>query len=201
MAEYMKDSKGRLVPVNNVKVTDKLRDDVVNNLVAAAKLEQEGLKAFKKSSYEDVHAFVGLVAAEHDVKFGGLKGNISLLSFDGCRKVNVAISENITFDESLQVAKDKLDDLLLEWSNGANENIRIIIMDAFKVDQEGKISVTRLLELRRYEVQDERWKDAMNIISNSVVIAGSKSYIRFYERETPESEWCAISLDIAKLEV
>jgi len=201
MAEYMKDSKGRLVPVSNVKVTDKLRDDVVNNLVAAAKLEQEGLKAFKKSSYEDVHAFVGLVAAEHDVKFGGLKGNISLLSFDGCRKVNVAISENITFDESLQVAKDKLDDLLLEWSNGANENIRIIIMDAFKVDQEGKISVTRLLELRRYEVQDERWKDAMNIISNSVVIAGSKSYIRFYERDTPDGEWQAISLDIAKLEV
>ena len=197
----MKDSKGRLVPVNNVKVTDKLRDDVVNNLVAAAKLEQEGLKAFKKSSYDDVQAFVGLVAAEHDVKFGGLKGNISLLSFDGCRKVNVAISENITFDESLQVAKDKLDDLLLEWSNGANENIRIIVLDAFKVDQEGKISVSRLLELRRYEVHDERWKDAMNIISNSIVISGSKSYIRFYERETPESEWRAISLDIAKLEV
>lgn len=198
---YWMDAVGRLVPIESIRASDRLRTELVNKLVDDALLEQEGLKEFKKSSVRQIEDFVSLIASEHGVKYGGKKGNISLTSFDGCRKVDVAVSEHITFDESLQVAKEILDELLVEWSDGANANLRTVVMDAFQVDREGKISVPRLLSLRRLAIEDAKWRDAMNIISDSIQIVGSKNYIRFYHRPAPDAAWIAISLDIAALEV
>lgn len=160
MDGFLTNAQGHMVPTDKVKPADLLRDELVKKLIADAKCEQAGLQHFKTEATNQVNDFVDLIAAEHGVELGGKKGNISLLSYCGCMKVNIQVSEHITFDESLKAAKAIIDDLIQEWSDGANVNLKVVVMDAFEVDKEGKISVSRLLGLRRLAIEEAEWKKA-----------------------------------------
>ena len=65
------------------------------------------------------------------------------------------------------------------------------------MDKEGKINTGRVLSLRRLDIDDDRWKRAMDAISDSIQTVGSKSYVRLYERIGDSEEYVPISLDIA----
>ncbi|WP_337050261.1 DUF3164 family protein, partial [Serratia fonticola] len=73
------------------------------------------------------------------------------------------------------MAKDIIDECVMEWSEGANANLRAIIFDAFEVDKAGKLSVSRILSLRRIKIDDPRWLTAMEAISESLQVAVSKT--------------------------
>ena len=144
-------------------------------------------------------AFKSLLGEKYNVKVGGKKGNITLQSFDGLKKVQIQIGDFISFGPALQVAKDLVDECLQEWSSGARDEIRVIVNQAFDVGKEGKINTQAILQLRRLGITDPKWLKAMEAISDSIRISSSKEYIRFYKRETFSSEWMPLSLDIAKV--
>lgn len=64
------------------------------------------------------------------------------------------------------------------------------------MDKEGNLSTARILGLRRVDIQDDRWQRAMQAISDSVQVVGSKDYVRFYERDSL-GKYQPISLDMA----
>ncbi|MNG28328.1 hypothetical protein D3C84_1135770 [compost metagenome] len=53
------------------------------------------------------------------------------------------------------------------------------------------------MALRRLEIADARWLRAMDAIGDACQVAGSKSYIRVYERAGDSDQYRAISLDVA----
>ncbi len=197
--EYMKDAQGRLVHRDNVKEIDKIRDGLVRDLIKKAKESQAKIAKFKQEALSEVETFVELSAQEYGVSLGGKKGNITLLSYDGTLKAQIKIHENLVFDERLQVAKKLIDECLNKWVENSRSEIKTIINDAFAVDQEGKINIQRILGLRRLDIDDELWQKAMSAISDSLTVAGCKSYFRLYERSGPEAAWQNISLDFAAL--
>lgn len=81
---------------------------------------------------------------------------------------------------------------------GQRPEIVTLIDHAFQVDKEGKINRNALLSLRRLDIKDETWQRAMQAITDSIRIDGSKQYYRFYERDTAESPWRAVTVDLAK---
>lgn len=194
---FMEDARGALWPVETVKEIDRARDDLVKEIVEKARAQSQALAAFKAGVFGDIEAFVQLSAEKYNAKIGGIKGNITLLSFDGRYKVQRAISENLVFDERLQVAKELIDQCIHEWSQGARAEIRALINDAFQVDKEGKVNAGRILSLRRLEIQDEKWQQAMKAISESLQVAGTKAYVRVYERVGDTDQYRPINLDVA----
>lgn len=196
---FKQDSKGNLVPIKNIKPLDLLRDELVGELILSANEEQERMILFKSKIMEKVKTFVDLSAQEYDVMMGGKKGNITLVSFDGKQKVQIAIADNVTFDERLQVAKKLIDECIHVWSDGSNDRIRTLVEHAFRVDKQGQVSTADILGLRKLNMNDERWDRAMTAIADSIQIVNTKEYIRFYKRDDPEGKFEAISLDIAAL--
>ncbi|MGE4545808.1 MAG: DUF3164 family protein [Pedobacter sp.] len=194
---YMEDSKGRLVPLCRVSQIDKERDALVREIVIQAQSVAAQVAAFKTKVLGDIEAFVDLSAERFDVKLGGAKGNVSLLSYDGCYKVQRAIDDYLVFDERLQIAKALIDDCINTWSEGSREEIRMLINDAFQVDQQGKVNVKRILGLRRLPITDKRWLKAMDAIGESIQVTGSKTYVRVYERMA-DGSFKQISLDVSK---
>lgn len=197
-AGYMMDRKERLIPVSNVDEYDKLIDELVLSLVADSKTYREQLMAFKKKTLDDCDTFMALLAEKYDRKPGGNKGNVTFSSFDGSKKVMLQIHDSILFGPELMIAKGIIDELLSEWTEGANHNLQALITDAFQVDKAGNISTSRILSLRRIKIGDQRWLNAMNAISESILISTSKRYLRFYEKDSA-GEMQAVSLDFAKL--
>lgn len=196
---YMQDAQGRLVATDMVKPIDITRDELVKALTAEAKKVSQLLAAFKADVFAQADGFVGLSAAQYGASLGGKKGNVTLHSFDGRYKVLVAVAENIAFDERLQAAKALIDKCIHEWSESARSELQVLVGDAFQTDKAGNINTGRILGLRRHDIQDPRWKQAMQAIGDSLQVVGSKRYVRFYERVGDSDQYVPISLDLASV--
>lgn len=194
---YMEDHQGKLVPEELIKPIDKSRDELVREIVAKAKALNEALAVFKGGVMEDVEAFIAESGKKYNVKMGGNKGNVTLYSFDGQYKVQRAIAEHLVFDERLQVAKELIDKCIHEWTEGSRSEIKALINDAFQVDKEGRVSTARILGLQRLDITDRNWKKAMQAIRDSMQVAGSKAYVRVYERVGMSDQYKPIPLDVA----
>lgn len=195
MDGYMKDAKGRLVPIDLVKPVDLARDQIVTEIVNKSLELASILGAFKKRSLDDVRAFIDLSAEQYGVKIGGRKGNVTLTSYDGEYRVLIAIDERITFDERLQAAKALIDECIKSWTVGARGELKVLVDDAFAVDKQGKINTNRVLGLRRLDITDPTWLRAMEAISDSITVIDSKEYIRVYRRNN-KGEYDLVSLDM-----
>lgn len=195
---YRQDIKGRLIPNSQVKAIDVERSDLVERLIELAKQEQARLREFKELAFGDIAAFIQLSAEQYEVVLGGTKGNVTLYSFDGRYKIVRQCQDYIRFDERLQAAKALIDECIQLWAADSNDNVKALINDAFQVDREGKISTGRVLGLRRLDIDDPKWLQAMKAISDSIIVTDSKDYIRFYERDA-ENKYQAISLDFANV--
>lgn len=194
---FMRDSQGRLVPVDLVKEIDRTRDELVREIVSKALEVSDQVAKFKAAAMADIEAFIELSGERYGVKIGGKKGNITLMSYDGRYRIQRAISEYIVFDERLQVAKQLIDECIVEWSEGSRNEIRALVGHAFKTDAEGKVSTARILGLKRLDIHGEKWEQAMRAISDSMQIAGTKSYVRIYERVGNTDQYRQIPLDAA----
>ena len=194
---FMEDGRGRLVPKSLVPEIDQTRDDLVRGIFKNATALQSELIAFKRAAMGDVQAFVELSAEKYGVQLGGQKGNVQLVSFDGRLKVQISIAEHITFDERLKAAKTLVDECLTNWTEAGRDEIKMIVMDAFQVDKNNCLNVRQILGLRRFDIDDPTWRRAMDAISDSVQVTGSKSYIRVYQRSGQDDRWTPVTLDLA----
>lgn len=194
---YMRDAKCRLVPIGMVKPEDQLEDQMVHKIIGYAEELNAQIARFRGHTFDDIGSFLALLAEKYKAGRGGQKGNMTFTSYDGCLKVNVQVSETIEFGPQLQIAKDLVDQCITEWSEGSRDELRTLVMDAFQVNKEGKVNREALFKLRTYEIKDERWQRAMEAITASIRVAGSRTYVRFYKREHAQAGWQAITIDLA----
>lgn len=194
---YWQDASGNLIPESKVKDIDKLRHQVVTDLCHMAKQRRDGLAEFKAKAMQEVAALVATSMEQYGVKTGGEKGNVTLTSFDGKYRLVRQMQDRIVFGEQLMAAKALIDECVQEWSEGANDNIRALVNHAFQTDKEGKINTGRVLGLRRLDIRDAKWQQAMQAIADSMQTASTTPYVRFYERDEGTGEYRAISLDVA----
>jgi len=179
---YMTNTQGHLVPVASIREIDIVRDSLVTELIMEAKLHSEETAKFKASCQARVSSFVEVAAQEHGITMGGSKGNICLTSFDGRYKVIRAIDETIQFSEGLVVAREMIERCIQRWSDGANANLVALINKAFETDRAGNLSTARVLALASVKIDDAERRKAIDAIQQSVQVASTKSYVRFYER-------------------
>ena len=196
---YLKDGQGRLVPVDTVRPQDLLENDFVLQLFAEAQQLNKALDFFKQKTFADIDAFIDLLREKYRVERGGGKGNMTFVSFDGLTKVQVSNADFLSFGAELQVAKELIDECIKSWGAGSNKQIVALVNHAFRVDKQGKVNKDDILGLRKIDIKDEKWQRAMEAISNSIRVTRSKRYLRFYQRPTPEADFEAVNLDIAKV--
>ncbi|ENK9358561.1 DUF3164 family protein [Escherichia coli] len=194
---YWVDARGVMTPESLIKDIDRDREQLVGELVAMVIAASASLRELKLRAFGDIQAFIDLSAEKYGAVKGGKKGNITLYSFDGRYKIQRAMQDRIALDERIQTAKALIDDCLADWTEGARPEIKAIISEAFSTDKEGNINTGRVLALRRLDITEERWDNAMKLIGEAVQVVGSRSYIRVYERVGDSDEYRAIPLDIA----
>ncbi|RVN34513.1 DUF3164 family protein [Sinorhizobium meliloti] len=195
---FMINSLGGFDPVDNVKEQYKLEDQTVRKCIAHARAVSAQLGRFKTHTFADLGALDALLAEKFNAKIGGKKGNRTYQSYDGLLKVTVQVSDQIVFGPELQVAKSLIDECLNEWSAGSRPEIQAIVTRAFNTDKEGQVNRSDVFMLLRLEIGDARWNNAMEAIRSAIRVNGSKEYIRFYERDSINDDWRAITIDLAK---
>lgn len=194
---YLRDAKGSLVPIASIKPADLLMDETVRGILDEAEQVSALLATFKGDTFARVGELQAMLAQHYGATVGGKKGNITLVSFDGCQKVQVQVADLLEFGPELQAAKALIDECLTEWAIGSAIELRSLVNRVFQVDKEGQINRAELFMLLRVEIQDERWVSAMDAIRDSIRVIGSRTYIRFYNRPSPDAAWRAVTIDMA----
>lgn len=196
--KYMRDARGALIPLEQVKPAEKLEDEMVRKVMGFARDLSDRIARFRGHTFEDLNGFQSLLELEYgaDAKKGGRKGNVSFQSFDGTLKVMIAIADLITFGPSLATAKALIDECLIEWGGESRAEIRALVNSAFAVEKD-QINRAGLFALLRLDIQDERWGRAMQALRDAIRITGTKAYLRFYSRPTSDAAWSAVTIDLA----
>lgn len=179
---YYEDARGTLVPEEMIKPVDQLRDQLVGtvmNRMFKLKLDMESSKA---QVLDDISTFMDLAASEHGVQFGGKKGNLTLATFDGKYRLSLKMSDRQSFTEGIYLGKELIDKCIEKWSNGANQNLKTVIDQAFQLNQSGRMDIRRILNLRRLDIDDPDWRKAMEIIGDAVQVETSKQHLLLYVR-------------------
>ena len=196
-AHYMRNAKGALIPLETIKAADRLEDEVVRKVISFARDLSAQIARFKGHTFEDLNGFQSLLEQEYGARAGGAKGNVTFQSFDGLLSVQVQIADQISFGPALQEGKKLIDECLIEWGAESRPELRALVNRVFSVEKEGQINRAELFGLLRLEITDERWLRAMEAIRDSIRVTGTKAYVRFYERDTPQQKPRAITIDLA----
>lgn len=195
-SQYRTDARGALVPIASIKPADLMRDDLILEIIAKVAPIHRQLAELKYEVINDLRTFIEISANEYGVTVGGKKGNVSLTSFNGEYRIQIAMQDTLHFDERLQAAKQLIDECLHEWTQNSDDNVKTIVQAAFDVNKEGQINTGRVLGLRRLNIQHTKWLQAMNILSDSIQVLASKEYVRFYQRNN-DGKYELINLDLA----
>lgn len=185
----LRNADGAYVPVDRIRAVDLMRDDLVREFSAVAADLSDRLASFKSSVSAELQAFADCSAEEHGVRLRGRKGGFSLLSYDGLLKIVVDNETLIAVNEKVTIAREAVFACVRRWSEGSNANLVEIVRRAFETDKQGHLSLPRLLALRSYQIDDPEWEAAMDALAQGLTAYGSKTYIRFYSRPTPDDKW------------
>lgn len=191
------DAKGEAIPVKYVDPVAKKRDAMIEKLHREAVRAQEKLAKFKEMVVIEIGKYLDWLAKENGEESLNPGGNYDLDSFSGDRRVKVKVNKVIVFDERLQLAKQKIDNCATRWSKGANENLLVVVANAFAVDKKGNVDTSRILGLRTWKIRDPEWSAAMDLITEAITITGTREYLMFQVKDTRDAEWRTIRLDLA----
>lgn len=194
------DKRGNEVHEQNVRVSDKIKDEMVREIFELMRNAQEVANDARKKAKEKIDSYLGLMEQEYNVKHSSLKGNMTFETFDGLLKVSIAVSDRIEFDEKMVFAKTKIDEFLKLEVEHVSPDMKTLINRFFEVDKKGNINVRKVLELKRLEIKSPLWVEAMKIIDDSISVSGSNAYLRFHSKSGYESPYEQLIVDDSKMQ-
>ncbi|MEX0732869.1 MAG: DUF3164 family protein [Aquisalimonadaceae bacterium] len=193
----MVNALGHLVPEEQVREQDKLRDQVARDLAAEAVELHERLAAFKARALSEIADLVSIAAERYDTQLGGKKGNVAITTYNGDYKVTRTYAERLAFTEELEAAKELINACIERWSEGASDNIRALVDRAFRANAQGQLKTTAILDLLRLDIDDDDWQRAMEALKDSIQAVGTAVYVRVYKRTGDGDQYRAVPLDLA----
>lgn len=199
--QLWQDEAGNRIPFKRVSAYERKAESRVAQMARAAASINDKLVAFKNDVQSAAAELYEAFIAENGGKAPGQgKGGATFYNFDRSIKVEVSVSNAITFDDNLiQLAQDKLNELLTDGLQEAKDFVKPLVMDAFQTSR-GRLDTKRVLGLRRYadKITDPRYAEAMAFIDKAIRKPSSKEYFRVWVRNA-QGEYQDIQLNFSAI--
>ena len=132
--EFWPNKKGERVHRDLIKADEQIKTELVYGITDSAMRGVALLERFKRSVVARVDGYMQEMREKYGLDIAkSAKGNITLSSYDGLRKVQSAVQTHIDFDEKLTLAKEKLDEYFTLKTKDSDPEIRTLITRAFEV--------------------------------------------------------------------
>lgn len=189
--------RGKPVPVNLIDPVVKRREKTIDRIVKIANRLETRMKKDKEMIIKIILAHMEYLEKRNKVK-ANKKGNIQLTGFSGDRRVEYKLQDLIQFDERLELAKALIYQCIEKWSVDSGREIRAIIDEAFGTGKKN-INVSSILKLRHLKFKDEDWQKAMDLITDSIMISTSRSYLRILLKNGDSDKFKSVNLNFSNM--
>ena len=98
--------------------------------------------------------------------------------------------------EEMLAAKAQVLECVKSWTSGANAHLVEVVHRMLSPGRNGQIRTADVLEMPRWEINDENWKRAMQAVKDSILVSGTAVYVRIYKRISGD-KYEAVPLDLA----
>lgn len=191
------DPQGLEIPPSRVSKEEKARERTVDRVFKEVWKLRKSLIEGKALITDEIEQ--RLEDHARNAKLDGWKGNASITNFGNSLKIERSVNELLDFTEEISLAQQKIGECIRRWSDKANRNLRLVVDDAFKTDSKGKLNKKRILGLKRLEIDDETWKEAMQLIDDAIRIIDSRIYYTFHVKDA-QGGWVSVSLNFSWLD-
>jgi len=201
-AKFWLDETGNKVQTNRLYKHEKLAEKDTAKMFKEALKINEALAKFKETAFEMCEAYREQYMIDKDLEQYGTKGkgNLTIHNFDRSLKIDIAISDKITFDETgIQSCKELLDVYLAENIDSKKPIVIEMVKDAFSTTR-GKLDTKKVMNLLRWRHLEpaEIFQKALNELEQSIRRPSSKSYYRIYAKDD-QGEYQNIDLNFSSL--
>ena len=198
-AGYRRDAKGNLVHESNVSPVDRETDETVTKVHRFGAALSAQMWRYRDHTLDDVYALIDRIVERYGGKAGGRKGNVTLTSFDGRRRVTLAQADRIAVGPEIRAAQELIEECIAEWSERGNRKLRALVDQALGPDATGQVPVAHILRLRRVHIDDPRWRQVQHALSDALRPAGKAEYVRLHMRDDPTQPWRQVPLSLASV--
>jgi hypothetical protein len=192
------DSRGNEIPAKYVPEHEKKRDLFVEKIMEKVEKLENTMRVLKGEIQHQIQLYIEELAADNKVS-DNWKGNLMLTNFSGTQQIEVDIHDLIRYDERLVVAKQLIDNYLMEKCAGQDE-LRLIVSQAFNIDKKGNVNQYMLKRLCKLDIKNPEWQKAITLIKEAECVNTSKQYIMFKQRENPKAAWDTLNLNFSSIE-
>lgn len=193
--KYWINGDDQMVLERYVPADDKSRDKLVGELIKRAKRLNKLIAGEKEGMSRAIADYLNKVAAAKGEEWSG---GTTLYNFAADQAVVIKVARRIVFSEKLNLAKQKIDECIREWSTGATDELKTLVGRAFEMDKQGKYDTKQILGLRQMKFDHPLWTEAMELIVDSIIVQGTKTYF-YFQQANEEGALESIVLDYAKL--
>lgn len=197
------DEAGNPIPYDRTTKYERAAEASTYTIASHALKIHESLTEFKEKFRVEAVRLYNLFVAENG-QIGKGKGGVTIYNFDRSIKIVVKVQEPITFDENtIELAKNKLDELFSYGLDGAKDFIKPIAMEAFHTTS-GKLDTKRVLGLKKHAIRIKEPKEkadymaAMDLIDKAIRRPSSKEYYQVWVKDQ-HGEYQDIQLNFASI--
>ncbi|GBR09432.1 DUF3164 family protein [Gluconobacter frateurii] len=185
---------------DRLKPRELLASDLAEEMIALAVAEQERIRAWKEQRYADIDALLDLILQDYGLRLGGSRGGNTFENHDHTRKVTITVADQKSVNQAIVAAQALLNQILDDMMGTVSADLRKVVNSAFsRHPTSGRISTERILALKRQDFDHPLWPDARKALSDAVEVIGSRTYLRFYMRETSKEGWKNVDLNFSSL--
>lgn len=197
--KVMIDSMGAAVPVRHVSQYDRQRDAIVRRVYARFLKARESLERVMSESLADLDK-LSRARGEAGIDRAA-KGNVQVSSFDGLITVGLHVRYDIHLDERVVKARELMfacaRRIAAKLNSDESKLLEVLIDEAFQPTRSGALPVARVLSLMRREVNDPEWREAKQLLADSMETRRGKSYLRVEARPDRQHDPVPVRLDLA----
>ena len=197
---YRRNTHGRLVPDEMIQDHERRRDDLVRYLHRRGDAARQAVAHLRRDAiemtFDQIRYLVEMYGGAAD--WQAPSGNVSLTSYDGALRVCIEQADRITLDERVHVARELFDRVLTRWSEGAPQELKLLVREAFALDRTGSLNVRKLIDISRYKSEDVDWQAGCRAIHDAITTSRTKWYVRLYRRHEDGKKFVYLPIDLQK---
>jgi hypothetical protein len=185
--EMWKDETGISIPRARITPLEKQKEAACAAIVKQAQDVSKRLEALKEELKLKVNEVYALAMTSCNVKVDA-KGNYTIFSFDRSIKIEVSVSDRITFDDlTIKAAQEKFNEFLRETVESKFAFVSDLITEAFSTSR-GSLDAKKVMGLLKYttRISHPLFQDACQLIQKSIVRPDSKTYYRVFMKNEDE---------------
>lgn len=195
---YTRNQKGHLIPDIQIEAKELMENALINDSHCHMAAMAAGADIVRLHIHSEAEALCSMrIIDAGGSEIGALDvGKVTLRNMDGTRQVQIDRRATMSLSAEAHAAKELVMECIKSRSGNVDKLLLALVDAAWKTNEVGDISVSKVSALFAVPCRDLDWLTAMDAIRAAMVGNGVKTYTRLYKRPSANDKWLLIEAKV-----